>query len=65
MLSGANLDMNGSLGNLNYLTNTGKMLIGWNRLGGIGETDFISNQGSGGSGGFSFAIMTIVAHNNY
>ncbi|NTD97004.1 hypothetical protein G6M26_06555 [Agrobacterium tumefaciens] len=54
VLSGANLDVNGSLGNLNYLSNTGKMLIGWNRLGGMGETDFISNQGPGGSGGFSF-----------
>ena len=30
------------------------MLIGWNRSAGGGETDFISNQGGGGIGGFAF-----------
>lgn len=54
LVGAANLDVNGGLGNLNYLSNTGKMLIGWNRLSGMGETAFISNQGNGASGGFSF-----------
>jgi len=39
---------------LSYLTGSAQMLIGWNRLGGYGETDFISNQGLGSMGGFSF-----------
>jgi hypothetical protein len=54
LIAGSNLDPNGSLGNLSYLSNTGKLLIGWNRSSGMGETNFISNQGPGGSGGFSF-----------
>jgi hypothetical protein len=40
--------------NINYLSNSGKMLLGWNRSQGQGETDFISNQGPGGSGGFAY-----------
>lgn len=39
---------------LSYLAGTAQMLIGWNRNGGSGETDFISNQGLGSMGGFSF-----------
>lgn len=58
MVGGANLDVNASLGNLSYLSNSGKMLIGWNRSQGMGETNFISNQGLGGSGGFSFYNYT-------
>lgn len=54
LIRGSNLDLNGGLGDLSYLANTGKMLIGWNRSAGMGETNFISNQGPGGSGGFSF-----------
>ena len=54
LIAGSNLDPNGGLGNLSYLSNTGKLLIGWNRSSGMGETNFISNQGPGGSGGFSF-----------
>lgn len=38
----------------NSLANTGQMLIGWNRTAGQGETDFISNQGTGSTGGFMF-----------
>jgi hypothetical protein len=38
----------------NNLANTGQMLIGWNRTAGSGETDFIGNQGGGGTGGFAF-----------
>ena len=40
--------------NLNFLANSGKMIIGWNRSAGDGEIDFIANQGQGGSGGFTF-----------
>lgn len=50
----ANLDVKLPAGDLSHLSNSGKMLIGWNRSSGMGETDFISNQGSGGSGGFAF-----------
>jgi hypothetical protein len=41
-------------GNINYLANSAQMLIGWNRLAGYGETDFIANQGGGVTGGFAF-----------
>jgi hypothetical protein len=40
--------------NLNFLANSSKLLIGWNRSAGDGETDFIANQGVGGTGGFTF-----------
>lgn len=39
---------------LTFLANTSQMLIGWNRTGGSGEADFITNQGPGGFGGFAF-----------
>lgn len=58
LIGGANLDRNGDLRDLSYLSNSGKMLIGWNRSAGMGETNFISNQGPGGSGGFSFYNYT-------
>jgi hypothetical protein len=49
----SNLDPN-TVGNLPYLANSGKVLIGWNRAAGNGETDFITNQGAGNMGGFAF-----------
>jgi hypothetical protein len=52
--SNGNLDPAGPNGNLGYLSNTGDMLIGWNRLGGTGETDFVANPGAGTTGGFAF-----------
>jgi hypothetical protein len=54
ILGGGNLDPNYAVNNLSYLTNTGQMLIGWNRTAGAGETDFIGNQGPGAPGGFAF-----------
>ena len=39
---------------LSPLANSGKLLIGWNRSGGGGEADFITNRGGGGTGGFRF-----------
>lgn len=50
----ANLDPSGVLNNTNYISNTGKLLLGWNRTGGAGETDFIANQGAGTGGGYAF-----------
>ena len=50
----ANLDPNNSNSGFNNLANSGKLLIGWNRSAGEGETDFISNKGPGSTGGFSF-----------
>jgi len=50
----SNLDNRNGTVPLSFLENTGKMAIGWNRTGGAGETDFISNQGAGGTGGFAF-----------
>jgi len=50
----ANIDPTGSIGNLSYLANSGQMLMGWNRSAGGGESDFISNQGPGATGGFAF-----------
>jgi len=53
--SAANLDPTiGTPISLSPLSSSGKMLIGWNRSGGGGETDFITNQGSGDKGGYSF-----------
>ncbi|WPU94012.1 hypothetical protein SNE25_00540 [Mucilaginibacter sabulilitoris] len=51
--SGVNLAPSTGL-TLADLANTGQMLIGWNRTGGYGETDFIANQGAGSAGGFAF-----------
>jgi len=48
--SASNLDSR----NLSFLSNSGHMLMGWNRTGGAGEADFISNQAAGGNGGFAF-----------
>ncbi|WP_419699069.1 hypothetical protein [Mucilaginibacter sp. NFX135] len=50
----SNLDNRNGTVSLSFLENTGKMLIGWNRTQGAGETDFISNQGGGNVGGFAF-----------
>lgn len=51
----SNLDVTDPVrGNISYLANSGQMVIGWNRNAGAGETDFISNQGLGGQGGFAF-----------
>jgi hypothetical protein len=43
---------------LNKLVNTGKCMIAWNRSGGWGETDLISNRGGGSQGGFNFYDYT-------
>jgi len=50
----ANLDPAYTGNNLTFLANSGQLLMGWNRTGGDGETDFIANRGPGGSGGFAF-----------
>lgn len=49
-IDGTNL----STRDLTFLNNSGATLVGWNRSGGDGETDFISNRGSGSVGGFEF-----------
>ncbi|XHR97718.1 hypothetical protein ACFJIV_14280 [Mucilaginibacter sp. UC70_90] len=51
-LLGGNTNLDGV--NTNFLANSSKVLIGWNRTAGAGETDFISNQGAGNTGGFAF-----------
>ncbi|WP_421876493.1 hypothetical protein [Marinoscillum sp.] len=57
------LDVNGSIRikgrnldgkDLTYLSNSGAMIIGWNRSQGHGETNLISNRGAGSVGGFEF-----------
>ncbi|MDQ0966813.1 hypothetical protein QFZ20_002216 [Flavobacterium sp. W4I14] len=50
----ANLDISGSPAVYQNLVGTGKMLIGWNRAAGHGETDFVANEGAGSQGGFAF-----------
>jgi len=59
----ASLDINGGIyfgsnnldgANINFMANSAKILTGWNRTSGAGETDFISNQGPGSVGGFAF-----------
>ncbi|MBT2564399.1 hypothetical protein J7E50_06825 [Pedobacter sp. ISL-68] len=50
----ANLDVSGNPAAYQNLAGTGKMLIGWNRRAGAGETDFIANEGAGSEGGFAF-----------
>ncbi|QEM09115.1 hypothetical protein [Mucilaginibacter rubeus] len=50
----SNLDNRNNTVSLNFLANTGQMVLGWNRTRGDGETDFIANQGAGPLGGFSF-----------
>ncbi|CAM4121396.1 hypothetical protein SAMN06265348_103255 [Pedobacter westerhofensis] len=54
LTGGVSTDPTSSYGNLNFLTNSGKLFIGWNRTGGGGETDFISNAQGGDKGGFAF-----------
>ncbi|WP_316800450.1 tail fiber protein [Pedobacter frigidisoli] len=54
LFGGANLDPAGAPGQLGYMANTGKLLIGLNRSAGKGETSFITNQGAGVIGGFGF-----------
>ena len=56
----ANLDPSGSLDDIiaSALTNSGKFVIGYNITGGGGETDFITNRGTGGIGGFTFYDYT-------
>jgi len=51
-LSGGNTNLDGF--NTNFLANSSKVLIGWNRTAGAGETDLIANQGLGSVGGFAF-----------
>ncbi|MCX2495310.1 hypothetical protein OQX63_17600 [Pedobacter sp. PF22-3] len=50
----ANLDMYGNPVAYQSLAGTGKMLMGWNRTAGDGETDFVANEGAGSQGGFAF-----------
>jgi hypothetical protein len=52
--SSANLDISIPNRSLSFLENSGKVLIGWNRTQGAGETDLISNQGIGTVGEFAF-----------
>lgn len=52
IFAATNIDPNGYT--LPNLANTGKMLIGWNRSGGAGEFDFISNRSAGSTGGYFF-----------
>jgi len=55
LIQGANIDSRFAAGSdFSYLLNSGRMLIGWNRSAGGGETDFISNPGGGVTGGFAF-----------
>lgn len=54
VLGGGNIDPRFALGDLSFLPNSYQMVVGWNRSGGGGEMDFISNQGSGIVGGFAF-----------
>src|ERR1700748_1191034 len=53
VLGGTNISA-GSGFSTSFLASSKLLLIGWNRLGGAGETDFISNQGNGSLGGFAF-----------
>jgi len=50
----SNLDPVYTPNEFSYLAYSRQMLIGWNRSASDGETDFISNRGPGGMGGFSF-----------
>lgn len=50
----SNLDGN----NITFLNNSAKLLIGWNRSAGGGETNFITNRGAGLTGGFRFIDYT-------
>jgi len=52
---GASIDPYNALGDLSFLKSSGQMLIGWNRSGGGGETNFIANRQGGDKGGFTFS----------
>ena len=39
---------------LSFLSNTGRLLLAWNRSGYKGEQNFIANRGAGSVGGFAF-----------
>jgi len=52
-VSATNIDPAGNY-DLTFLKNTGRMLLGWNRIAGNGEQDFIGNRGAGSKGGFAF-----------
>jgi hypothetical protein len=74
LVGGSGGDLNPANGNLSYLSGSGQMVMGWNRLAGNGETDFISNQLPGLTGGFAFithdnsnaetSLMRIMANGN-
>jgi hypothetical protein len=53
-LGGTQSDLNPANNDLSFLGNSGKLLIGVNRTTTDGETDFVANQGTGNSGGYSF-----------
>ncbi len=50
----ANLDKAGNPPAYQALSGSGKLLIGYNRTAGDGETDFVANEGNGNGGGFAF-----------
>jgi len=50
----SNLDPVYTPNDISHLAYSRQLLVGWNRSAGGGETDFISNRGPGGNGGFSF-----------
>ena len=52
-VSASNLDPNQGY-DLNFLKNTGHLLLGWNYSGGKGEQNFVSNRAGGSEGGFAF-----------
>jgi hypothetical protein len=52
--SNCNLGSTSYSANLTAIQNTGKLLLGWNRTGGAGETDFVASAISGLPGGIAF-----------
>ncbi|WP_263408410.1 hypothetical protein [Terriglobus tenax] len=54
IVSTANLDERVTANTMDFLKNSAKLLTGWNRSGGNGEADFMTNRGAGDSGGFAF-----------
>ncbi|WP_263418063.1 hypothetical protein [Terriglobus albidus] len=58
VVSGLNLDPQWNSLNLSRVVNSGKLVTGWNRMGGDGEADFLANRGGGGTGGFAFYDVT-------
>lgn len=49
-----NIDPRFTLGNLDFMPNTGTTVMGWNRSAGGGESSFVANQLDGSIGGFAF-----------